>query len=74
VEMGPAVETCPCSVIGLAFEPGVDPNLSDFAWVIGCALRYLSIWPMGLRVLDLRGVWLLLLKFSPGHIKRLIFK
>jgi hypothetical protein len=52
VEMGPAVETCPCSVIGLAFEPGVDPNLSDFAWVIGCALRYLSIWPMGLEQLQ----------------------
>jgi hypothetical protein len=28
VEMGPAMETCPCPVIGLAFEPGVDPNVS----------------------------------------------
>jgi hypothetical protein len=27
--MGPAMETCPCPVIGLAFEPSVDPNVSE---------------------------------------------
>jgi hypothetical protein len=42
VEMGPAVETCPCSVIGLAFEPGVDPNLSDFAWVCAALSFYMA--------------------------------
>jgi hypothetical protein len=34
VEMGHAVETCPCSVIGWTFGPGVDPNSRDFAFFL----------------------------------------
>jgi hypothetical protein len=33
---------------------------------------HLNVWQVLLK--DLGSVWLLLLKFSPGHIKRLTFK